>query len=50
MTNMTVAGKERLEREISAHEAHVAKRKAEEDHFIANKRQILAAQSHAKWD
>lgn len=27
----------------------MAKRKAEADHFVANKRQIVAAQMHARW-
>lgn len=49
MEMQTKEGKERLTRSIAIYEAHVAKRKAEEDHYIANKRTIVAAQSHARW-
>jgi alpha-D-ribose 1-methylphosphonate 5-triphosphate diphosphatase PhnM len=45
----TLVGRERLERTIAAFEEYVAKRKAEEDHFVANKRQIVAAQMHPRW-
>ena len=42
-------GRERLERTIAVHESYVAKKKAEEEHYIANKRQIVASKSQPRW-
>jgi hypothetical protein len=45
----TKEGRDRLTRNIANYEAHVTMRKAEEDHYLANKRVIIAEQSHPRW-
>ena len=45
----TIEGRDRMERGIKTHEEYVAKKKAEYDYFMANKRQIFAEKMEPRW-
>lgn len=45
----TKEGRERIERTIKQHQDYVMARKAEEYHYLANKRSIVADKHESRW-